>query len=585
MVPMHKGVYSIRGTASSVRPIGEQHRFDMATAHANADEGNRLTIQRLLDEPLMSGARVVAGAERLDDELTWMLPLSEVPPWPDPLDAVALYARPEALRANDTMLTAIAARGATVLVVDGPIDLPRSALPVGLVVIEMALPVGFGALNRLLAERTLSQELQVMRYSTHVHASLAGLFHRGAGLQILIREVSNLTRNPAMALNPRGQVVAQNGLARNALETLCDSVRHVLATGVPAARRSGPHETRVDPVAGPCGTTWTCISSAIQHGKAFHGWVVILVPSDALSVADQARHRIVTEQATAILGSEMLRQHSVDEAEERARGDFIQALVHGSFSSEHEMRARADHHEIDIGSAFGVFVAHGELPHSVDNPVAGMVRLARYAAGVSVDSSVQADATVMGDVLVVLRPLRGGDDAALRREMADFAQAMYDELETRCGTAVAVSYGRPAHGAGKVCDSYREARIALGIARRLGRTSATSYQELRSFTVLAEIVDSDNSRRLVREFVEPLRSGPNLLGTLTDYLAHGGNVNATARALNVHRNTMLAKLDRISRTIGVDVREPENQFTAWLAIRLNLLAEVEAVADRESRFR
>ncbi|WP_186246077.1 hypothetical protein [Mycobacterium simulans] len=47
---------------------------------------------------------------------------------------------------------------------------------------------------------------------------------------------------------------------------------------------------------------------------------------------DAARHRIVTEQATAVIGSEMLRQRSVDEAEERARGDFIQALVHGSFS-------------------------------------------------------------------------------------------------------------------------------------------------------------------------------------------------------------------------------------------------------------
>ncbi|SON63789.1 hypothetical protein MSIMFI_05320 [Mycobacterium simulans] len=47
---------------------------------------------------------------------------------------------------------------------------------------------------------------------------------------------------------------------------------------------------------------------------------------------DSARHRIVSEQATAVIGSEMLRQRSVDEAEERARGAFIQALVHGSFS-------------------------------------------------------------------------------------------------------------------------------------------------------------------------------------------------------------------------------------------------------------
>lgn len=559
----------------------------MAIAHANAGEGNRLTIQRLLDEPLMSGARVVAGAERLDHELTWMLPLTEVPPWPDPLGNVALYARPEALHANSTMLTSIAGRGATMLVVDGPIpaDLPRAGLPGGLVVIEMSLPVGFAALNRLLAEWTLSQELQVMRYSAHVHASLAGLFHRGAGLKILIREVSNLARNPALALNSRGQVVAQNGLPSDAVETLSNSVRRMLATGLPAARRCGSHETRADPVTGPNDTTWTCISSAIQHGKAFHGWVAILVPSDAVSASDQARHRIVTEQATAIIGSEMLRQHSVDEAEERARGDFIQALVHGSFSSEHELRVRAEHHEVDVDSPFGVFVAHGVPPHSVDNPVAGMVRLARYAANVSLDSSVRADATVIGDVLVVVRTLPAGDETVLRREMADFAHAMYDELEQRCGTAVAVSYGRPAHGAGRICESYREARIALGIARRLGRTCATSYQELRSFSVLAEIADTENSRQLVREFVEPLRSGPNLLGTLTDYLAHGGNVNATARALNIHRNTMLAKLDRISRLIGADVREPENQFTAWLAIRLNLLAEVEAIADRESRFR
>ncbi|MCV7076942.1 helix-turn-helix domain-containing protein [Mycobacterium szulgai] len=553
---------------------------------APAVDTEKLTIRRLLDEPLMSSARVVAGHEQLNRELTWLLPLTEVPPRPDSLDDVALYARPEALLTNGTMLTAIAARGATMLVVDGPIptDFPRAGLPGTLVVIEMAFPVGFASLNRLLAELTLSRELQSMRYSTHVYASLSGLFHRGAGMQMLLREVSNLARNPALALNARGQVVAQNGLADEAVETLSGSVRRMLSTGVPAAQRSTQHNIRVARVAGPRDSVWTCIASTIQFGKAPQGWVVVLVPSDCVPTQDLVRHRIVTEQATAVIGSEMLRQRSVDEAEERARGDFIQALVHGSFSSEHELRARADHHEIDIDSPFGVFVAYGVLPHPVDNPAAGMIRLARYAANICADSSVRTDATVIGDVLVVVRTLRDGNDAALVQQMADFANSMHHELEQRCRASVAVAYGRPSPGAHRVSDSYREARIALGIARRLGRTSAISYQELRSFTMLAEIADTPNSRQLVQEIVEPLRGGHNLLETLTSYLSLGGNATLAARALNVHRNTMLAKMDRISETIGLDIREPENQFTLWLAIRLNLLAEVTAATDREASF-
>ena len=103
--------------------------------------------------------------------------------------------------------------------------------------------------------------------------------------------------------------------------------------------------------------------------------------------------------------------------------------------------------------------------------------------------------------------------------------------------------------------------------------------------MLAEIAGTEHSRQLIREVLGPLRSGPDLLDTLGAYLAEGGNVNATARTLNVHRNTMLAKLDRISRLLGMDMRAPENQFTAWLAIRLDLLNQVHGALDREASFR
>ncbi|MGD9513192.1 helix-turn-helix domain-containing protein [Mycolicibacterium austroafricanum] len=547
-----------------------------------------MTVAGLLDESLMSGAHVLTGADRLDQQVHWVLPLSEVMSRHDALDGVAVYTRPEALLGNGGTLAPLAARGATALLVDGtvPADFPTGAVPADMVVVEMAFPVGFAALNRLLAERALSQEVHAMRYATHVHASLAGLFHRGAGLQLLVREVSNLARNPAMALDARGNVVAHNGFTAETAAALTESILPLLTADLPAAARlSAHHDTRVERFGAPGGGVWTVISTAIRLGKAFEGWVLVVVPSAEPGGHDLARHIVVTEQATAIIGSEMLRQHSVDEAEERARGDFVQALVHGHFSSEHDMRARADYHEIDIDSVFGVFVAPGAVPRGVDNPAASMVRLARYAANVAPDPAVRSYVTVLGDVLVVVRSLRGADDTAMRKEMTRYAEAMADELQNRRGTPAAVAYSRPARGAQEVAGSYREARIALGIARRLGHTGAVSYQDLRSFTVLADVADTDQSRALVADVLGPLRSAPDLLDFLIGYLAHGGNVNATARALNVHRNTMLTKLDRVSRATGLDIRLPDNQFTVWLAIRLDMLTEVHAAVDREAKFR
>lgn len=567
--------------------LGDTHEGRTAMTHSTADP-DRMTVRGLLDESPLANARVVAGEELLDRELTWVLPLNEVLSAPEPLDAVAVYARPEALVGNGPSLSALTARGATTLLVDGsvPADVLRYGLPPRLVVVELGIPVGFAALNRLLAERALSQEVHVMRYSTHVHGSLAGLFHRGAGLQTLMREVSNLARNPAVALDARGVVVASHGLTPEIMGPLAGSVSELLATDLPAsARRGGGHDTRAQQVAGPGDNAWTCVASAIRLGKTFEGWVVVLVPGAAPGGHDIARFEVLTEQATAIVGSEMLRQRSVDEAEERARGDFVQALVHGSFSSEHDMRARAEHHDIDLDDRFAVFVAPGMLPHRVDNPGATLVRLARYAAGVAPHPSTNSYVTVIGDVLVVVRTLRSDRDAEMAEEMAGYAGAMADELERRRGQRAPVAYGRPARGPGEVREGYREARVALAIARRLQRVGATSYQELRSFTVLAGVADTEQGRSLVREVLTPLRSAPDLLGTLTAYLAEGGNINATARTLNVHRNTMLAKLDRISRTLGMDIRSPDNQFTAWLAIRLDLLDEVNSAVDRETSFR
>jgi DNA-binding PucR family transcriptional regulator len=51
--------------------------------------------------------------------------------------------------------------------------------------------------------------------------------------------------------------------------------------------------------------------------------------------------------------------------------------------------------------------------------------------------------------------------------------------------------------------------------------------------------------------------------------------------MKVHRNTMLYKLERITRLLRRDIREPDVQFGVWLAIRLNDLAETAKRVNRD----
>ncbi|MFZ2173209.1 MAG: helix-turn-helix domain-containing protein [Rhodococcus sp. (in: high G+C Gram-positive bacteria)] len=557
----------------------------MDTATTSHAEDERLSGRSLLEEPLLASARVLSGREALGATVAWCLPWGEVMSRPDSLTDVAVYTRPETLSAHGRELESLVARGASVLVVDG--SAPDMAWPAGLAVVELGFPVGFSALNRLLAERALTQEAHVMRYALTVHRSLAGLLHRGAGLPMLIREVAALTSKMAVALDVRGRLLAHAGLPdvdSPASLALLKSLAAVLPR-LDESSRANAHSVHVHRLEHPDGLfpPTTAVAGAMQLAGRYEGWVVVIVSGAHPRRHDLAQHQVVVEQAGTIIGTEMLRQRSVEEAEERARGDFVQALVHGNFANDHDLSTRAALHEIDLDLQYIVFVAPGLVDRS-GQPGASMVRLARYAAGVLPGSGVRSHVTVIGDVLVVVRSLSTTDGPHVEREISEYAHAMSLDLENRLGQRIPVAHGRPSAGARDIGESYREARITLGIAQRLRLSGSVAYNDLRGFSVLARVTDTEESRRLIRDVLGPLRtshSGTGSEDVLFAYLEEGGNINAASRRLGIHRNTMIAKIDRTSRLIGMDIREPENQFTLWLALRLDLLAGVQKSVSLE----
>ena len=90
---------------------------------------------------------------------------------------------------------------------------------------------------------------------------------------------------------------------------------------------------------------------------------------------------------------------------------------------------------------------------------------------------------------------------------------------------------------------------------------------------LHALVDATVGRALA-----PGRGSPaDLIDTLRAYLAHGANLNTTARAVYAHRHTVAHRLTRVRELTGHDAQTPDGQ--AQLTLGLQALAVRRAAAE------
>lgn len=560
--------------------------------HAHSDDA--LTLARLLQEPALRRARIHAGRAGAVTRLDWATPWGAALAQEEPLAGVLVHAHATELAAEGTTLPRaarlLADRGAAALLVDGytpgAADAEAAArLPLA----TMADPVPFATVGRLVAELTLARETHDLRYGLQVHRALAELLYRGAELSALCSQMSRMSRCPVAVFDSSGALAALEQPQPRVVEG--DALVTAFSTQADALGVAGePQELHPRLAEIRLGEReLACVLTPIVLGGRHDGWVLLLEDSDDPHPHDLAQHRVLVEQAAPIIGTEMLRLRSVQRAKEQARGDFVHGLLHGRFATLEDISARAAHYQFPVRSWFGVVVASGlTTPADADSPTR-LQGIALQAARLLPEQDRHTQAAMVGDVLVVVREAArrgtmGTPDNALTA-VAEYAAALHRYLSRRKDQGdrpVRVAYGRPVVGALAVPDSYREARLAHGLQGRLGLAPVCGYQELRVHAVLEEVAASRTGRSFAVDVLAPLRdpSAGELESTVLAYVAAGGNVNAAARDLHIHRNTMLYKLDRASRLLGMDLRQAENQFAVWLAHTLDLLADTAAEVDR-----
>lgn len=548
-----------------------------------------LTLERLLEERFLREHLVLSGKQWLDVPVSWCRPLVDALTDSAPLDGVVVVAGQEEVSA--TSATALARRGAAALLVRDAVS-PRAEehwrglkLPKGLPVVGVPGRVTPDEVARQVARLSLAYESHVLRYAQTVHSALASLLHRGAGVDALTALLERLSGCPVAVLDTGLKLRAfaegrQSWLDPTSVGTMC---RELLQEQVGSDEDEPEPQPHGHGHSTPTVVGWvvkdrpvTCVVAAIELADQQEGWIVVVDPTDPPREHDLAEHQVVVQQASTIIGTELLRVRGIERAEERARGNFVHALLHGRFSNQADLVARAAHHDFPVEARFGVVVVQARGLIAEDDSPIRLGIMAREASRIQPTAERRTMAAVVGDVIAVVRQVapagRSGPDQGAR-ELSAFANALARRLQGQTERAVLVSYGRPVEGARVIGESYREARIALGLSAQLKLPAPTSYTDLRVPSTLLTLSQERAGREFAHEILEPLRQAPGELeAAVRTYVEAGGNLNQAARDLSVHRNTMLYKLERASKALNWDIREPEAQFAVWLALKLDMLA-------------
>ncbi|HRQ01188.1 MAG TPA: helix-turn-helix domain-containing protein, partial [Terrimesophilobacter sp.] len=89
---------------------------------------------------------------------------------------------------------------------------------------------------------------------------------------------------------------------------------------------------------------------------------------------------------------------------------------------------------------------------------------------------------------------------------------------------------------------------------------------------------------LVSRVYRPLQShSPDLLATLWAYLDNGRSLEATARELFVHPNTVRYRLKRITDVIGWDATGSRESLILQVALIVGSIAEPDGATRRRTR--
>ncbi len=178
------------------------------------------------------------------------------------------------------------------------------------------------------------------------------------------------------------------------------------------------------------------------------------------------------------------------------------------------------------------------------------------------------------DQLVCLLSLDGRQDT---EQLRTWCNNLAGQTRREHSARMYIGVGNPCQNVCEYHRGYAEARESLDVGRALhSQGGCSQFNGLGAYRYLYTFAHADTLRDQYQEQISSIveydrRKRTNLLDTLEIYLECGGNIAKTSNHLDVHRNTLLQRLDRIQKLCSLDLEHVQVRFPLLLALKVHRL--------------
>lgn len=161
------------------------------------------------------------------------------------------------------------------------------------------------------------------------------------------------------------------------------------------------------------------------------------------------------------------------------------------------------------------------------------------------------------------------DRDALRENIHSIADAILDTLNTEAMLKVRVSYGLPVKELKDISKSYKEAKMALDVGSIFYSSKTILSYETLGIGRLIYQLPVNLCEMFVKEVFgdsSPENIDEETLMTVNKFFENNLNVSETSRQLYIHRNTLVYRMEKLQKEIGLDMRVFEDALTFKIAM-------------------